>query len=128
MVMTVVENGIRRNATEEEIADREAHNIAGAQAELITARAAKVREFINEGVVRIAAQVPDWDTIEAVKAVAGAWPALAAAATAEMIAAKDIYLYVRAAAIPAVEAMMVIADIEAVDPTDAEPFLGQPWP
>lgn len=128
MVLTVTENGVRRDATATEIADRGTLDTAGAVDALIGARDVKVREFLDEGVSRVAAEVPDWDSLTAIKTAAGAWPALAAGATPEMLAAKNIYLYVRATAIPAVEAMTVIADIEAVDPTDPEPFLGQPWP
>lgn len=96
-------------------------------AELKTAKRA---EFIVAGVTRIAAQVPDWDTLDTVKTVAGLWAShLAATATAAQITAKDIYLYVRDTAPSKLAAVSSQAELDAIDPTAADPFGdGTPWP
>ena len=94
-------------------------------------RAAKRRAFVEQAVARTAAQVPDWDTIETIKSAAGAWPALAASGgiTAEMLLAKDIYLYVKNTVPPKLAAAATQAGLDAIDPTAADPFGdGTPWP
>ena len=93
-------------------------------------KTAKAAEFIVAGVTRIAAQVPDWDTLEAIKTVAGLWAShLAANATAAQITAKDIYLYVRDTAPSKLAAVSSQAELDAIDPTAADPFGdGTPWP
>ena len=96
-------------------------------AELKTAKGAA---FTAEGVTRIAAQVPDWDTLEAIKTVAGLWAShLAANATAAQITAKDIYLYVRDTAPSKLAAVSSQAELDAIDALVADPFGdGTPWP
>lgn len=92
-------------------------------------RAEKEREFVSEGVTRIAAQVPDWDTIEAIKVAAGMWAAISATATPAQIAAKDIYLFVRDTVPAKLAALTTKAEIDAVDQALADPFGdGTPWP
>ena len=86
-------------------------------------------DFMTEGVARIAAQVPDWDSLEAIKTAAGLWPAISGGATPAMILAKDIYLYVRNAVPPKLAALTTQAALEAIDPTAADPFGdGTIWP
>ena len=96
-------------------------------AELKTAKRA---EFIVAGVTRIAAQVPDWDTLDTVKTVAGLWAShLAATATAAQITAKDIYLYVRDTVPAELAAVTTQGELDAIDPSAADPFGdGTPWP
>ena len=87
------------------------------------------RAFVDEGVTRIAAQVPDWNTIEAIKTAAGMWPAISSGATTAMLLAKDIYLYVRDTVPPKLAAVTTEAELDAIDPTAADPFGdGTPWP
>jgi len=93
-------------------------------------KALKRRDFVTEGVNRIAAQVPDWDSIETIKTVSGLWVShLAANATAAQLKAKDIYLYVRDTVPPKIAAITIETDLAAVDPTVADPFNdGTVWP
>lgn len=90
----------------------------------------KRKEFVTEGVKRVALQVPDWDSIETIKTVSGLWVShLAANATAAQLKAKDIYLYVRDIVPPKVNAMTTETEVAAVDPTLADPFGdGTLWP
>ena len=90
----------------------------------------KGAEFIAEGVTRIAAQVPDWDSLETIKTVAGLWAShLATNATASQLKAKDIYLYVRDTVPPKLAAVATQAELDAIDPTAADPFGdGTAWP
>ena len=78
----------------------------------------------------IAAQVPDWDSLDTIKTVAGLWAShLAANATAARTAAKDIYLYVRDTIPPKLAAVTSQAELQAIDPTAADPFGdGSFWP
>lgn len=93
------------------------------------ARMFKCQDFINEAVSRIAALVPEWEGEEQLKAVAGMWPALQANATADMKAAKDVYVWVKKTAIPKVNAITDEAVIRAIDVTVSDPFGdGTLWP
>ncbi len=96
-------------------------------AELKTAKGAR---FIAEGVSRVALQVPDWDTLDTIKTVAGLWAShLAANATAAQVAAKDIYLYLRDTVPPKLAAVATQPELDAIDPSAADPFGdGTPWP
>ncbi len=86
-------------------------------------KALKLGEFVAEGVARVAAQVPDWDSLEAIKTVAGLWAShLASSATAEQTKAKDIYLYVRDTVPAKLTALTSQAELDLVDPTAAQPF------
>ncbi len=92
-------------------------------------RGEKRGEFIDEGIKRIAAQVPDWDTLETIKTVAGMWPAISAAATPAQILAKDIYLYVRDTVPAKLAAIATAPGLSVIDPTHADPFGdGAAWP
>jgi hypothetical protein len=97
---------------------------------LIEARTRKREAFITEAIVRIAAQVPDWDTLDAIKTVAGLWTShLAANATPAQLVAKNIYLYVRDTVPAKLDAISDQAVLDAVDSTTADPFGdGTPWP
>ncbi len=91
---------------------------------------AKRLDFIAEGVSRVALQVPDWDTLDTIKTVAGLWAShLAANATVAQTTAKDIYLYVRDTVPAKLAAVADQAELDAIDPTAADPFGdGTPWP
>ena len=93
-------------------------------------KSAKGAAFIAEGVTRIAAQVPDWDSLDAIKTVAGLWAShLAANATAAQTVAKDIYRYVRDTVPAKLAAVATEAELRAIDPSAADPFGdGPPWP
>ncbi len=96
-------------------------------AELKTAKGAG---FTAEGVTRIAGQVPDWDSLDTIKTVAGLWAShLAANATVAQVAAKDIYLYVRDTVPAKLAAVTTQGELDAIDPSAADPFGdGTPWP
>ena len=103
--------------------------VAGHVPSLDPARAAKQAAFVAEGVARVAAQVPDWDSLETIKTVAGMWPAIAATATPAQLAARDLYLFVRDTVPAKLAALTTAAAIAAVDPALADPFGdGTPWP
>ncbi len=93
-------------------------------------KTAKIGEFVTEGVKRVAAQVPDWDSIETIKTVSGLWVShLATNATPAQLKAKDIYLYVRDTVPLKIAAVDAEADLALVDPTVADPFGdGTLWP
>lgn len=92
-------------------------------------KATKVQSFITFGVLRIAVQVPDLDTLASIKAVAAIWPEIGAGARAALAKARDIYIFVKDTATPKVNAMATEAEVNAVDPTLADPFGdGTLWP
>ncbi len=93
-------------------------------------RLAKGAGFIAEGVTRIAAQVPDWASLEAIKTVAGLWAShLATNATAAQITAKDIYLYIRDTVPAKLAVLTTEAELDTIDPTAADAFGdGTLWP
>ena len=92
-------------------------------------KASKRGEFITEGLSRIALQVPDWDSLEAIKAVAGLWPAIAGTANAGQLAAKDVYLYLRDTVPVKLAAVASQAELDAIDAAQADPFGdGAGWP
>lgn len=92
-------------------------------------KALKLGEFMTEGLGRIALQVPDWDSLAAIKAVAGLWPAIAGTANAGQLAAKDIYLYVRDTVPAKLSAVASQAQLDAIDVAQADPFGdGTGWP
>ncbi len=89
----------------------------------------KRHAFVAEGVRRIAAQVPDWDSVETIKTVAGLWPAISAAATPAQLLAKDIYVYVRDTVPAKLAAITTAAGLSAINPSLADPFGdGTAWP
>jgi len=92
-------------------------------------KSGKVQEFIAEGVSRIIVQVPDWDTVQMIKTVAGLWPAISATANPAQLLAKDTYLFVKDTAAPKINAMATAGEVNAVDPALADPFGdGTVWP
>ena len=92
-------------------------------------KASKRGAFLTEGLRRIALQVPDWDSIEAIKAVAGLWPAIAGTANAGQLAAKDVYLYLRDTVPAKLAVVSSQAELTAIDPAQADPFGdGTSWP
>jgi|TARA_Y100000034_G_C6704195_1_gene310717 hypothetical protein len=119
--------------TEHWIVDVGAKTVTFDQEQADTTKLAEVKEtkqeaFIKEGVKRIGAVMPDWDTLLMIKFAVGAWPSLAADASASMILAKDIYLYVQDTATSAVNAMTTVEGVRAVDVTADTPLPGEPWP
>jgi len=89
----------------------------------------KIQDFITLGVSRIAVEVPDLDTLDSIKTVAAIWPEISAGARAVLTKAKDIYLYFNDIVPPKVNAMATEAEVDAVDPTLADPFGdGDLWP
>ena len=93
-------------------------------------RAAKKGEFTKEAVRRIALLVPDWDSIGAIKVVAGMWSThLANQANTAQTAAKNIYLYARDTVPAKLATIADWAEVDGIDPTAADPFGdGTPWP
>ena len=66
--------------------------------------------------------MPDWDTLDTIKTVAGLWVShLATNATAAQMTAKDIYLYIRDTALPKL-APLTLTELQQVDPTATQPF------
>ena len=103
---------------------------ADAPPTLAELKQAKGAEFIAEAVTRIAAQVPDWDSLESIKTAAGMWVShLAANATAAQTKAKDVYLYLRDTVPDKLAAVPSQAELDAIDPAQADPFGdGAGWP
>lgn len=92
-------------------------------------KALKRGAFMTEGLSRIALQVPDWDTIAAIKAVAGLWPAISGTANAAQLAAKDVYLYLRDTVPAKLAAVPSQAELDAIDVGATDPFGdGTVWP
>lgn len=93
-------------------------------------KAAKGAAFVVEGVTRIAAQVSDWDSLDAIKTVAGLWAShIAANATAAQTKAKDIYLYLRDTVPARLAAVTAQGELDAIDPSATDPFSdGSFWP
>lgn len=90
----------------------------------------KTAEFMDECLIRIVAQVSDWDSMEAIKTIAGIWDThLATNATVAQTLAKDIYIYVRDTVPPKITAITTQVALDAIDPIVADPFGdGTPWP
>ena len=90
----------------------------------------KRAEFKAETVVRMAAQVPAWDSFERIEFLLSIANLLNTAnMTAAQTLARDILLYTRNTAIPKVNAVTTQAGLDAIDPTAADPFGdGTLWP
>ena len=85
------------------------------------------RRFLEEGVTRIAAQVPEWDSFERVALLASVWNMLGPPNAAQALA-KDIYLYVRDTALAKLDPL-TLTELQAIDPSAADPFGdGSFWP
>lgn len=98
--------------------------------ELAAARGVKRDNFKSEGVKRIAAQVPEWNSFESIALLASVWNMLdnTSATTAQTLA-KGIYLYVKNTALPKLAAVSTQAALDTIDPSAADPFGdGTPWP
>lgn len=98
--------------------------------ELGEIRAQKEAAFVVAGVIRIAAQVPDWDTVEQIKTVAGLWAShLVAGATAEQRKSMRIYRYLRDTVPARLNAVTTRTALDDIDPRATNPFgLDAPWP
>ena len=90
----------------------------------------KRKEFKKEAVIRIAAQVPEWDSFGRIEFLLSISNMLdVASMTATQTLAKDILLYTKNTAIPKMNAVADQAALDAIDPTVADPFGdGTPWP
>ncbi len=105
------------------------------QAEWSTAALAGLRsrrrqEFKSEALIRIAAQVPAWDSFERIEFLLSIANMLDTANmnTAQSLA-KDILLYAKNTAIPKVNTAANKAALDAIDPKAADPFGdGTLWP
>ena len=90
-------------------------NTPDADLDLLTrCREEKKGEYITEGVNRIKARVPEWDNF---KEIGKSALILGEASdlTADQIAAKDIYLYIKNTALPNVDAQGTPALVNAID-------------
>ncbi len=92
-----------------------------AQAAIDVPKTTLRKQFIEEGIIRISAQVSAWDTFQTIRVIASIWSRLGPPNAAELLA-RDIYLYVLNDAIPRVDNMMTEAELATVDPTLADPF------
>jgi len=82
----------------------------------------KIGEYKREAITRIQSTMPDWDDIEKIKFIASIWNMLGTP-NANQTAARDVYVFVKNTAIPAISAMTDIATVQALDaPTDSN------WP
>ena len=91
---------------------------------------AKRAEFNIEGVTRIAAQVPEWNSIDIVAYTVSISNLLnLGSMTAAQTLAKDIYLYVKNTVSTKLAAVTTKDALDAIDPTADDPFAdGTPWP
>jgi hypothetical protein len=57
------------------------------------------------------------------------WPAIGGGATAPMMLAKDVYLYLRDTVPAKLAGLAIQAELDAIDPSQADPFGdGTGWP
>ncbi len=76
----------------------------------------KIEEIKAEGVRRIGIQVPAWDSIEKVQFLVSVWNLLnTASITTAQGNARDIYLFVVDTAIPSINSMGTVGEVQAVD-------------
>ena len=76
----------------------------------------KINEYRTEALKRIAVTMPEWDDIDVVQYTASIWNMLGTP-NANQTAAKDIYVYVKNTAIPAVNALTTVTEVQAIDVT-----------
>ena len=74
----------------------------------------KVNEYKNEGIRRIGVEVAEWNTFETVKFVASIWNMLGTP-NVKQTKAKNIYMYMKNTAIPDVNALTMVQDVQAID-------------
>ena len=106
-------------------------NVAAMTAESVSGQHERLKTlFLKEGVKRIAVEIPDLDTADAVKAYAASWAANPPPSpTAAQTKGKNIYLYVKNTAIPKVNGISNPSTLEAIDVTVNDPFGdGTVWP
>lgn len=95
------------------------------QAEMDAAAPATLRKqlrraFSEEGVARIAAQEPAWNSFDMMALIVSIWTRLGRPRPAQALA-RDIYLYVRDSAVPKL-GTLTLTELQSVDPTAAQPF------
>ena len=90
----------------------------------------KFEEFKIETVIRMAAQVPAWDSFARIEFLLSISNLLnAAAMTAAQVLAKDILVYTRDTVPSKLAAVADQAALDGMDPTAADPFGDStPWP
>ncbi len=117
---------VHETLTAEEETSRLAETTAAILAGL---RRQRRQEIQREGLARIAAQVPAWDSLERIEFLLSIANMLdTASMTAAQALARDILLFVRDTAIPRL-AGLDLAQLQSLDPTAADPFGdGTPWP
>ena len=113
-----------------EQADRDAKRLLQPARELAELKQVKRQEFIAETVLRMAAQVPAWNSFERIEFLISIANLLdTASMTTAQTLARDIFLFTRNTAIPKINAFTTPAEVDAVDPTAADPFGdGTLWP
>ena len=97
---------------------------------LTDVKRAKRQEFIDETVVRMSAQVSAWNSFERIDFLVSIANLLdTAALTSAQALARDIFLFTKNTAIPKINAFATQAELDAIDPTAADPFGdGTLWP
>jgi|TARA_Y100000310_G_C20613418_1_gene779263 hypothetical protein len=81
---------------------------------LTTSREEKKGEYIEEAVRRIALRVPEWDSYKDIRRVAVTWGQMINP-TADQIAAKDIYVYIKNTAFANVDVQATPELVNAID-------------
>ncbi len=81
---------------------------------LVKVKRKKMNEYKREALTRIQSTMPDWDDIEKIKFIASIWNMLGTP-NANQTAAKNVYVYVKYTAIPAVQALTTVSAVQAVD-------------
>ena len=82
---------------------------------LAFAKDLKKEAYKREGVIRIKAQVPEWNDMTIIAFMASIWNMLGTPNASQTLAI-DIYLYVRDTAIPNVNSKTTVGDVNAIDP------------
>ena len=97
---------------------------------LIASKATKRDEFKAEAIIRMAAQVPAWNSFARIEFLLSISNMLdTASMNAAQMLAKDILLYAKNTAIPRVNTAADQVALDAIDPPAADPFGdGTPWP
>ncbi len=93
-------------------------------------KTAKRQEFVDQTVLRMAAQVPAWNSFARIEFLISIANLLdTASMTAAQMLARDILLFARDTAFPKLAAIATRAELAAIDPAAADPFGdGTTWP
>lgn len=74
----------------------------------------KIGEYKTEGINRIRGEIAEWDSFEVVGFLASIWNMLGTPNASQNLA-KNIFVYTKNTAIPAVKALTTVAAVQAVD-------------